>query len=46
MLVARYGLGIVERSGRDIFDLRGINRYEGCVLMVRPDQRVAHVLPL
>jgi phenol 2-monooxygenase len=30
----------------DIFDLRGINRETGCVVVVRPDQYVAHVLPL
>jgi 2-polyprenyl-6-methoxyphenol hydroxylase-like FAD-dependent oxidoreductase len=32
------------RAG-DIFDLRGIDR-AGCVVIVRPDQYVAHVLPL
>ena len=30
----------------DIFDLRGIDRAEGCLVVVRPDQYVAHVLPL
>ncbi|MBE1513621.1 FAD-binding monooxygenase [Nesterenkonia halotolerans] len=30
---------------RDIFDERGISR-AGCVVVVRPDQYVAHVLPL
>lgn len=30
----------------DIFDLRGIDRESGCVVVVRPDQHVAHVLPL
>jgi phenol 2-monooxygenase len=30
----------------DIFDLRGIDRDTGCVVVVRPDQYVAHVLPL
>ena len=30
----------------DIFDLRGIARDAGCVVVVRPDQYVAHVLPL
>jgi 2-polyprenyl-6-methoxyphenol hydroxylase-like FAD-dependent oxidoreductase len=34
------------KSGRDIFDLRGIDRAQGCVVIVRPDQYVAHVLPL
>ncbi|AEG44668.1 FAD-binding monooxygenase [Isoptericola variabilis] len=30
----------------DIFDLRGIDRASGAVVVVRPDQYVAHVLPL
>jgi phenol 2-monooxygenase len=30
----------------DIFDMRGINRDKGCMIVVRPDQYVAHVLPL
>jgi phenol 2-monooxygenase len=30
----------------DIFDLRGVNRDTGCVVVVRPDQYVSHVLPL
>ena len=30
----------------DIFDLRGINRDTGCMVVVRPDQYVSHVLPL
>ena len=30
----------------DIFDLRGIDRETGCVVVVRPDQYVSHVLPL
>ena len=30
----------------DIFDLRGINRDTGCMVLVRPDQYIAHVLPL
>ncbi|QKV19169.1 FAD-binding monooxygenase [Oricola thermophila] len=34
------------KSGRDIFDIRRIDRKRGCVLIVRPDQYVAHVLPL
>ena len=33
------------RAG-DIFDLRGIDRDTGCMVVVRPDQYVAHVLPL
>ena len=49
----RYGLKDYEKcfapdlkSGRDVFDLRGVNRDEGCVVIVRPDQYVSHVLPL
>lgn len=34
------------RSGPDIFDVRGIDRARGCLVLVRPDQFVAHVLPL
>jgi phenol 2-monooxygenase len=34
------------RNGHDIFDLRGIDREQGCLVIVRPDQYVAHVLPL
>ncbi|SEK00272.1 phenol 2-monooxygenase [Sphingobium sp. AP50] len=36
----------VDRAAGDIFDMRGINRAEGCIVIVRPDQYVAHVLPL
>ncbi|SFK67946.1 FAD-binding monooxygenase [Geodermatophilus ruber] len=30
----------------DVFDLRGIDRQQGCLVVVRPDQYVAAVLPL
>ncbi|HWC79501.1 MAG TPA: FAD-dependent monooxygenase [Pseudonocardiaceae bacterium] len=30
----------------DIFDLRGVDRDQGCVVVVRPDQYVAKVFPL
>ena len=30
----------------DIFELRGISREMGCIVVVRPDQYVSHVLPL
>jgi phenol 2-monooxygenase len=33
-------------SGGDIFAMRGIDRAAGCLVVVRPDQYVAHVLPL
>ena len=49
----RYGLRDYEKvfaadlkSGQDIFALRSIDRERGCVVIVRPDQFVAHVLPL
>jgi phenol 2-monooxygenase (NADPH) len=49
----RYGLRDYEKmfcsdlkSGRDIFTMRGIDRERGCMVVVRPDQFVAHVLPL
>src|ERR1700733_5462828 len=34
------------RSGNDILTLRGIDRERGCMVVVRPDQYIAHVLPL
>jgi phenol 2-monooxygenase len=49
----RYGLRDYEkmfcadtRSGNDVFAMRGINREAGCIVVVRPDQYIAHVLPL
>ena len=49
----RYGLRDYEKmfcpdlkSGHDIFAMRGINRDTGCMVVVRPDQYIAHVLPL
>lgn len=30
----------------DIFEMRGVDRGQGCMVVVRPDQYVAHVLPL
>ena len=49
----RYGLRDYEKmfcadvaGGNDIFAMRGIDRQRGCMLVVRPDQYVAHVLPL
>ena len=35
-----------DPAAEDIFELRGINRETGCVVVVRPDQHVANVLPL
>ena len=34
------------KSGTDIFAMRGVNREQGCMVVVRPDQYIAHVLPL
>jgi phenol 2-monooxygenase len=49
----RYGLCDYEKmfcpdlkSGNDIFTMRGIDRERGCMVVVRPDQYIAHVLPL
>ena len=49
----RYGLRDYEKmfcpdlkGGHDIFAMRGIDRDAGCMVVVRPDQYVAHVLPL
>ncbi len=49
----RYGLLDYEKmfcpdlkSGHDVFTMRGIDRKAGCMVVVRPDQYVANVLPL
>jgi phenol 2-monooxygenase (NADPH) len=48
----RYGLVDYEKAftpdprADDVFDLRGIDRDQGALVVVRPDQYVAHVLPL
>jgi phenol 2-monooxygenase (NADPH) len=34
------------KGDQDIFDMRSIDRVAGCMVLVRPDQHVAHVLPL
>jgi phenol 2-monooxygenase len=34
------------KGAGDIFEMRGIDRQRGCMVVVRPDQYVAHVLPL
>jgi phenol 2-monooxygenase len=51
--VGRFGLCDYEKvfcadrqRGADIFQLRGIDRARGCMVVVRPDQHVGHVLPL
>jgi phenol 2-monooxygenase (NADPH) len=35
-----------DPKAEDVFDLRGVNRDTGCMVVVRPDQYVATVLPL
>ncbi|MDH2348235.1 FAD-binding monooxygenase [Bradyrhizobium sp. SSUT77] len=49
----RYGLIDYEKmfcpdlkNGHDVFAMRGIDRKAGCMVVVRPDQYVATVLPL
>lgn len=51
--VGRHGLTDYEkvfcadlRRGDDVFEMRGIDRASGCVVVVRPDQHVGHMLPL
>ncbi len=56
MLLPRKGrFGLVDyekaftpdlKNGPDIFDRRGIDRTNGAMVLVRPDQHVANVLPL
>ncbi len=48
----RYGLRDYEKlfcpdlkHRNDIFDMRGVDRERGCMVIVRPDQYVAHILP-
>jgi 2-polyprenyl-6-methoxyphenol hydroxylase-like FAD-dependent oxidoreductase len=48
----RYGLRDYEKAfcaltgvAQDIYALRGIDRAQGCLVVVRPDQYIAHVLP-
>ncbi len=35
-----------DPNADDIFEQRGVNRETGCMIIVRPDQYVSHVLPL
>ena len=36
----------LEAVNQNIYALRGISRAQGCLVVVRPDQYIAHVLPL
>ena len=49
----RYGLRDYEKAfcalpetSQNIYSLRGVDREQGCLLVVRPDQYIAHILPL
>ena len=49
----KYGLHDYEKvfcpdlkNAKNIYDLRRVNREQGCLVIVRPDQHVANVLPL
>ncbi len=48
----RFGLIDYEKmfcpdpNADDIFEVRGVNRETGCMVVVRPDQYVSHILPL
>ena len=47
----KYGLRDYEKvfhaeEGNDIYDLRGIDRSAGCVVIVRPDQHIASIIPV
>lgn len=47
----KYGLRDYEKvfyaeAGKDVFEQREINRSSGCMLVVRPDQHIANILPL
>ena len=46
----KYGLRDYEKvfhtqDGNDVYDLRGIDRNSGCVVIVRPDQHIAAIMP-
>ena len=47
----KYGLRDYEKvfhtqAGNDVYDLRGIDRDRGCIVIVRPDQHIALILPV
>jgi len=54
LLPRKGGFGLVDYekmfcpdpTATDIFDVRRVNRELGCLIVVRPDQYIAHVLPL
>ena len=55
LLPAKGHLGLIDyekifcpdlKFARDVFDVRGINRLEGAMIIARPDQYVASILPM
>lgn len=47
----KYGLRDYEKVYQsqpcsDVYDLRGVNRTDGCVVVVRPDQHIATIIPI
>ncbi len=47
----KYGLRDYEKvfqteASHDVFEQRGIDRDSGCMVVVRPDQHIATILPL
>lgn len=47
----KYGLRYYEKvfyaeDNNNIFEQRGIDRANGCMVLVRPDQHIAGILPL
>jgi phenol 2-monooxygenase len=38
--------GTGQNPTQNIYTLRGIDRQQGCLVVVRPDQYIAHILPL
>jgi len=47
----KYGLRDYEKvfhaeEGNDVFEQRGVDRSSGCMIVVRPDQHIANILPL
>lgn len=51
--IGKFGLKDYEKmycpdfkNANDIFEMRNINRSSGCLVIVRPDQYISHVLPL
>ncbi len=35
-----------HKGAGDFYEMRGIDREKGCMIIVRPDQYIGHILPL